>query len=123
STDIHPVGVSQPGGHAAIQTGYASELTGLLREKFGVEILFHGKPGKPPYGYTVIDHARKTVYKGGELMPLADFGLYVAGERQLVPDWKQPEAVIYDNSVTAGESASPGPIADGWQGDNGTDRG
>src|SRR5690606_33782222 len=38
-----------------------------------VQVIFHGKDGKPPYGYTLIDHSRKMVYKGKDLMPLAEF--------------------------------------------------
>ena len=46
-------------------------LTEYLKEKHGIVLLFHSKGGKKPYGYTVIDHAGKAVYKGGEIMPLS----------------------------------------------------
>ncbi|MGJ1261104.1 relaxase/mobilization nuclease domain-containing protein [Sphingobacterium spiritivorum] len=52
---------------------YRSELAVLLQEKFGIQVLFHGSDGRPPHGYTLIDHAGKSVYKGGEIMPLAEF--------------------------------------------------
>lgn len=68
-----PLTIPLPGGSAAKPTGYTSELAEVLASKFGLQILYHGKPGLPPYGYTVIDHARTTVYKGGELMTIADF--------------------------------------------------
>lgn len=53
-------------------TAYTSELAEELSAKLGLQILFHGQPGMPPYGYTIIDHSHnhKSVYKGGELMPL-----------------------------------------------------
>src|SRR5690606_5535466 len=53
--------------------GYSSALAEFLRGKFGLQAVFHGKGGKPPYGYTRIDHAGKAIYKGGEIMPLAEF--------------------------------------------------
>lgn len=45
----------------------------LLRDKFGIQIVFHAKDGLPPYGYTVIDHAQKNVFKGSQIMPLKEF--------------------------------------------------
>jgi hypothetical protein len=61
------------GGGEGKPTGYNSELAEKLQKDFGLQIFFHAKDGKQPYGYTVIDHAKKAVYKGGDLMPLAEF--------------------------------------------------
>lgn len=62
-----------PGNRSSLPSGYTSAMAQMLSGKFGVQIIFHGKDGKPPYGYTVIDHSRKMVYKGKDLMPLAEF--------------------------------------------------
>jgi len=43
-----------------------------LKTKMGIELVFHSKDGKPAYGYTVIDHAQKNVYKGSQIMPLKE---------------------------------------------------
>ena len=45
------------------------ELMALMKQKFGIVLLFHGKEFSP-YGYTIIDHAHKTVYKGSIVYPL-----------------------------------------------------
>jgi hypothetical protein len=50
--------------------GYQSEFAAVIKVKFGVELVFHASGGKPPYGYSVIDHSGKNVFKGGEIMPL-----------------------------------------------------
>ena len=94
---IIPLTVPLPGGKAAKPTGYTSELAELLASKFGVQVLFHGNAGMPPYGYTLIDHAQKTVYKGGELMPITEFIKPPLGH---LPELEQP----------IGDSLRPTPI-------------
>ena len=52
------------------------ELEKLMREKFGDDLVFHGKVvgGKEfnPYGYTIVDHSRKKVYKGSEVVKIKE---------------------------------------------------
>jgi len=50
--------------------GYQSEFAAVMKVKFGVELVFHASGDKPLYGYSVIDHSGKNVFKGGEIMPL-----------------------------------------------------
>ena len=71
--ELFPETSKLAGGGEGKTTGYNSELAGMLQRDFGLQIFFHAKDGKQPYGYTVIDHAKKAVYKGGDLMPLAEF--------------------------------------------------
>jgi hypothetical protein len=49
---------------------YRSALSLWLKEKMGIELVFHFSADKPPYGYSIIDHAQRNVFKGGEIMPL-----------------------------------------------------
>ncbi|MEX2511677.1 MAG: relaxase/mobilization nuclease domain-containing protein [Cyclobacteriaceae bacterium] len=69
-----PVGTFEPlkGNRLGKPTGYRSEMADFLKEKFGVELIFHGKEGKPLYGYTIIDHNKKIIFKGSEIYPLKD---------------------------------------------------
>ena len=53
--------------------GYTSELAQVLKKKFLIDIVFHGKKGLPPYGYSIVDHKNKAVFKGSEIMPLKMF--------------------------------------------------
>ncbi|GJM64642.1 relaxase/mobilization nuclease domain-containing protein [Persicobacter diffluens] len=54
-----------------------------LQEKFGVELSFHvGEGKKKAYGYTIIDHASKSIYKGGEVMPLEAYRKMESMERK-----------------------------------------
>lgn len=67
---VFPVSVPTIKGTASKPASYSSKLVEYLADKFGIQVLFHGKPGMPPYGYTLIDHSHKHVYKGGEVMPM-----------------------------------------------------
>lgn len=47
------------------------ELDATLKKKFGVNLVFVGKKDTP-YGYMVVDHKEKTVYKGNEILQLKE---------------------------------------------------
>lgn len=49
---------------------FESELQEQLRKKFGIDIVFSHKNGKTPFGYTLIDHSTRRVYKGSDIMKM-----------------------------------------------------
>lgn len=62
-----------PGGIEKKQIGYRSDLGDFLKDKFGVQLVFHGKDGKKPYGYSLIDNSNKIIFKGSEVFPMQRF--------------------------------------------------
>jgi len=67
-----PVHQKLSGGRDGKTIGYKSDFTEFLRERFGLQFVFHFKDDKPPYGYTIIDHKTKSVFKGGGIMKLPE---------------------------------------------------
>lgn len=60
------------------------ELRDFLRQKFGIELIFHSaKNHAIPYGYTVIDHKYKGVYKGSEIMNLKELLVKPSSEEKV----------------------------------------
>lgn len=53
-----------------VKIEFESELQKKLREKFGIDVVFHHKDGQKPFGYTAIDHKTGAVYKGSELLKM-----------------------------------------------------
>lgn len=51
---------------------YSSCLTDYLKKTFALEFIFFSKNNQPPYGYALIDHKMKQVYKGGDIMKLQE---------------------------------------------------
>ena len=50
---------------------FESDLTNVLKQKFGLDfIFFTAKDKDKPYGYAIIDHNKKEVYKGSEVIKL-----------------------------------------------------
>jgi hypothetical protein len=44
----------------------------VMKEVYGIDILFHAAEGKTPYGYSIVDHGYKIVFKGSEVMPIRE---------------------------------------------------
>jgi hypothetical protein len=95
SASLLPVSKNLLNGLAAKPTVYTSDLAEVLLSKFGVQLLFHGKAGMPPYGYTVIDHSEKhkNVFKGKELMPLHKL---IEPSANLIPQIEEPATAFSD---------------------------
>lgn len=47
------------------------ELAAAMKRKFGISLVFVGK-ADTPYGYIVVDHKDKTVFKGGEFLSIKE---------------------------------------------------
>lgn len=52
--------------HSNPKIEFESELQHKMREMFGLDIVFHHKEGKTPFGFTLIDHKTGVVFKGSE---------------------------------------------------------
>lgn len=80
-----------------------SPLTAFLHGRLGLEfVFFTGKGHEKPYGYALIDHPGKTVYKGGDIFPL----------QALIGEWKGEEKSIFTPSDTSIETANKAPRLD-----------
>jgi hypothetical protein len=54
------------------QDGVSLEaIRGMLKETMNIDLIFFGKKGAP-YGWSIIDHEWRSVYKGNEILPLKD---------------------------------------------------
>lgn len=54
------------------QAGLSVEsMKSLLKEKLNIDLVFYGKKDAP-YGWAIIDHEWKSVYKGNEILPLKE---------------------------------------------------
>ena len=75
-----------------------TELQTLMKDKFGINLVFHtGKGHTKPYGYTLIDYRNKRVLKGGEVMDLKE--LLGDDKALLVLDKKLLKELRYNSRV------------------------
>lgn len=52
------------------KVSFKSEFLKDMEQNFGLEVVFHKAENKDPFGYSLIDHKSKKVYKGSEIMKL-----------------------------------------------------
>ena len=74
-----------------------TELADYLKQKHGIVLLFHAKESKKAYGYTIIDHAGKAVYKGGDILSLS--ALRELAETEDIKSKKQNGGDRYKESI------------------------
>lgn len=74
------------------------ELSDLMKKKFGVVLMFHGKEFSP-YGYTIIDHAQKSVYKGSLVYPLKSLLHYTLKDNEDANDVKNASKKQYSKTI------------------------
>lgn len=77
-------------------TADKEELRQLMKQKFGVDLVFHGSKDKP-YGYTIIDHQNKTVLKGGDVLKLKDLLQFQSKAERLHRMDEFIDAMLEDN--------------------------
>ena len=53
-----------------MKIAFESELQKKLKDVFGIDMIFHNKEDKNPFGYTIIDHKTGSVYKGSEILKM-----------------------------------------------------
>ena len=77
-------------------TADKDELRTLMKEKFGIDLVFHGSKDKP-YGYTIIDHQTKTVFKGSNVWKLSKLLQFQSKEERLHRMDEFIDAMLEDN--------------------------
>lgn len=51
---------------------YTSQLQKELRDRLGIDLIFSHTEDKRPFGYTIVDHKTKAIYKGGDIMKMGN---------------------------------------------------
>ena len=65
------------------QKKFESDLTNILKQKFGLDfIFFTGKDNDQPYGYVIIDHHKKEAFKGSDVIKLDQLITNSMGNKQ-----------------------------------------
>ncbi|KQK26062.1 mobilization protein [Chryseobacterium aquaticum] len=61
---------TEGGNDSNMKIAFESELQKKLKDVFGIDMVFHQKDDKNPFGYTVIDHKTGKVYIGSDIMKM-----------------------------------------------------
>ncbi|WP_374949821.1 relaxase/mobilization nuclease domain-containing protein [Mucilaginibacter sp.] len=88
-----------------------TDFVGQMKSLYGIDLVFHSSEGKTPYGYTVIDHSTKQVFKGSEILPLK----MLLDEKINIEQLNHPPTIdlhdyLNENVITYYSEYSPEPI-------------
>jgi len=59
---------------------FESQFISAINKKFGIELVFHSKDDKDPFGYSIIDHKENKVYKGSDVMKMKEIVKFSANK-------------------------------------------
>jgi hypothetical protein len=77
---------------------HSSDLTTILHQRFGLEfVFFTGKKHDKPYGYAIIEHGHKIIFKGGDVMSMGQLTGHYSNVRHFL------EAKTDDQKIKGGE--------------------
>lgn len=60
---------AEPGANKSFSSAFGE----FVFSTFGIQLVYHREGNKIPYGYTLIDHSGKNIFKGGEVLALKQF--------------------------------------------------
>jgi hypothetical protein len=72
------------------------ELKQIMKKRFGVDLIFFGSKDKP-YGYMIIDHKNKIVYKGSEVLSMKQLLSFQSREERIEKIDMFIDAMLEDN--------------------------
>lgn len=72
------------------------ELKEIMKKRFGVDLIFFGSKDKP-YGYMIIDHKNKAVYKGSEVLSMKQLLNFQSREERLAKIDLFIDSMLEDN--------------------------
>ena len=72
------------------------ELAAHMKKKFGISLVFVGK-ADTPYGYIVVDHKSKTVFKGGEFLSIKELLQFEDAATRFAKIEKTIDELLADN--------------------------
>ena len=72
------------------------ELKKIMKKRFGVDLIFFGSKDKP-YGYMIIDHKNKAVYKGSEVLSMKQLLNFQSREERLAKIDMLIDSMLEDN--------------------------
>lgn len=72
------------------------ELAAHMKKKFGISLVFVGK-ADTPYGYILVDHKNKTVFKGGELLSIKELLQFEDAATRFAKIEKTIDELLADN--------------------------
>lgn len=105
SAKLYMKTITAPSG-AITKLGFTSDLSEHLKEKFGIDLVFHAKDDKAPYGFSIIDNAQKNVFKGGEIISLKELLNDRIRPEAAVGKVPEPYKVHMENRVTSADELS-----------------